>query len=266
MHGVALLAFLSQASAEAPDRYVLHLAQVPVAAIEAQVVGGALVYRSVQGFVRDGGVVERRIPVDDAGQTPQGLVPEVLLLSRRPAAPGCVAALEELSGRQEQVCVAQVDGGAVQGTIGGQPFSARYERERLEELTVLGVRFVRATTPLAAQAPTLLPAGAPRRAGLPEDARRVTVAGVGEGSDGRCLDVARAAAAADATLTVVLGLVEEDGRLWPHAWVRRGATHLDPTQAAGAAQLAKRRYWALPARTAGQRFLELAARAQGRAP
>lgn len=264
--GPTLLALVGLAAAPSLDeRYVLELASVPVAAIEVRLDGATLTYRAVHGFERDAGVLERTFELGADGRLDGGPVPEVLALARAPRAVGCREALEERSGRLERLCVDAVDAGQVVGTIAGEAFTARYVDDRLAELSVLGVRFVRSQVSLAGQAPRLLADGVPVAVGVPADARRVAVVGVGAGADGRCLDVARRVVAKDAAAALVLGLVEEDGRLWPHAWVRRGERHLDPTLAVDSPQLARRRYWALPPQAAGKAYLSLAERARSRA-
>ena len=56
---------------------------------------------------------------------------------------------------------------------------------------------------------------------------------------------------------LVLGLIEDDGRGWPHAWVLNRATgeELDPSRPKSAT--GKPRYLALPADRAADVYLEL---------
>jgi hypothetical protein len=62
----------------------------------------------------------------------------------------------------------------------------------------------------------------------------------------------------DPSLALVLGLVVEGGRAFPHAWVRRGTDALDPTLGPEDAEaLARRAYLALPREAAGLVYLSL---------
>ncbi|MGZ3460477.1 MAG: transglutaminase domain-containing protein [Archangium sp.] len=54
-------------------------------------------------------------------------LPQGLWLWRGPPAPGCVTGREELSGREGPHCVTAVRGDQVEGTMLGQPFTARYD-------------------------------------------------------------------------------------------------------------------------------------------
>ncbi|HZH17943.1 MAG TPA: transglutaminase domain-containing protein [Archangium sp.] len=69
-------------------------------------------------------------------------VPQALWLWRGPRAPGCVTGREELSGREGPHCITDVQGNRVEGTMFGQPFTARYdERGRMVALEVGESRF-----------------------------------------------------------------------------------------------------------------------------
>lgn len=71
-----------------------------------------------------------------------GSVPQALWLWRGPPAAGCVRGREELSGREGPQCVTSVRGDTVEGTLLGQPFTARYgPRGRMVELVVGESRF-----------------------------------------------------------------------------------------------------------------------------
>ncbi len=69
-------------------------------------------------------------------------VPQALWLWRGPPAPGCVLGREELSGREGPHCVTARRGDAVEGTLLGQPFTARYGADgRMVALEVGESRF-----------------------------------------------------------------------------------------------------------------------------
>ena len=77
-------------------------------------------------------------PGDSGGAS----VPQSWWLWRGPPAPGCVTGREELSGREGPHCVRSVQEGRVEGTMFGQPFTARYDaRGRLSGLDVGESRF-----------------------------------------------------------------------------------------------------------------------------
>jgi hypothetical protein len=93
----------------------------------------------------------------------------------------------------------------------------------------------------------------------PGGERLVPVGGVASRVEGSCLSAARAWVGEHREDVVQLGLVVEDGRAWPHAWVRtKKGAFLDPTLERGAEALSRRKYLALPDREAGTRYLELA--------
>ncbi|WP_233261667.1 lasso peptide biosynthesis protein [Vitiosangium sp. GDMCC 1.1324] len=78
------------------------------------------------------------------GETVEGRpsVPQALWLWRGPPALGCVMGREELSGREGPHCVTAIRGDTVEGTMFGQPFTARYDaRGRMEALVVGESRF-----------------------------------------------------------------------------------------------------------------------------
>jgi len=69
-------------------------------------------------------------------------VPQALWLWRGPPALGCVTGREELSGREGPHCVTALRGDTAEGTLLGQPFTARYDgRGRMVALRVGEARF-----------------------------------------------------------------------------------------------------------------------------
>ena len=93
--------------------------------------------------------------------------------------------------------------------------------------------------------------------GPPTGAREVRVSAVSApDGPGNCLERAEGIRAGEPERwQVVLGLVEDDGRFWPHAWLLEQTTgrHLDPSLN----QPERRRYLAFPTDQAGQLYLEL---------
>ncbi|WP_309892901.1 transglutaminase domain-containing protein [Archangium sp.] len=69
-------------------------------------------------------------------------IPQALWLWRGPPVLGCVTGREELSGREGPHCVTALRGDTAQGTLLGQPFTARYDgRDRMVALQVGEARF-----------------------------------------------------------------------------------------------------------------------------
>jgi hypothetical protein len=76
----------------------------------------------------------------------------------------------------------------------------------------------------------------------------------GEVGRARCLVLAREAAGRGPGRAVVLGLVIEGDRAFPHAWVRSGGADEDPSRLPGDRP---GRYLELPPGSAGRVYLEL---------
>jgi hypothetical protein len=252
-------------------RFLVSMAGVPSASLEVSVdEGGAYRYRAVHVLEEGEGRLERSWTLSDGGV--DGLVPEVLALLAPPAL-GCRQVLEERRGLPEALCVTRAEARRVEGTLDGVAFTAWYRAGSLDRVAVGPVRFER-----VAGAPRLRAVTSPFVEGfrvrgttgparleppLPGAARvvRVTLrpgALAASASRRRCLEVARRAVEADPSLTLVLGLVLEGGRAFPHAWVRRGDRHQDPTLGAeDGPLLGRREYLELAPDLAGRVYLEL---------
>lgn len=255
----------------APQRYLLSVQGAPVALLRVHVDGRTYHYESTH-FLEEGPKVRQRdLPLDDLGHV-DGLEPEVLALARLPA-PGCREVLEEVRRAPERLCITRVRGRSVDGTLAGQRFTATYDADgALEALTLGAARWEASAKPAPAAAPednpfargfpvqgqagpaALVPAldGAVRLASPPTGG--ATEATVGRQ---RCLLAARAWLGAHPRAVLVLGLVVENGRGYPHAWVREGPQHVDPSVLPGDSALAARQYVALPQGVAGSVYLEL---------
>jgi hypothetical protein len=260
----AQLLVLAAGAVEA--RFLVSVAGVPQASLQVSERAGVYRYQAL-AVLEDGEArFERAWTLADGGV--EGLVPEVLALLAPPAR-GCGPVREERSGRAETLCAGPLRGGRVEGTLDGVAFTAAYAGGQLAAVAVGPVRFERVrdapALPEGRPGPFVEgfevaagPSG-PRLAPPLPGAGRVRVeAAEGPGSRRRCLAVAREAVARDPSLQLVLGLVVEGGRAWPHAWVRRGGRHLDVTLgAADGPVLARRSYLELPREAAGQVYLEL---------
>lgn len=137
------------APSEETARYVFAWRGVPVGTVTLSLTRGGrrFTYTSRHLHTRGGHQGERvREVVLELGEEGKvegrESVPQALWLWRGPAAPGCVVGREELSGREGPHCLTAVEGSRAEGTMLGQPFTARYDgRGRLEALEVGEARF-----------------------------------------------------------------------------------------------------------------------------
>ena len=247
-------------------RYLFLLHGVPVGAITVELDHGRYRYTSehlfTRGQQRSSKTRSARYGVDAHGrERKSGRVLESLWLWHRPATQGCVDGLEELGTRRGRLCAAPADerdGDRVRGTIFGEPFTARYERDRLAELRLSDAQFLRvgdrerpdappdlfgagwpiqgergaltiegAPTPSNDDGGTLLPMKSAFHSREELEARVAAVhAELKSDPDAFCTDfVARfleEALASGNPALVVHGLVAEPGsqRAFPHVWIR----------------------------------------------
>jgi hypothetical protein len=139
----------SAASSEETARFVFAWRGVPVGTVTLSLAPEArrFTYTSRHLHTR-GGHQGERVRETTLELGPEGTVagrpsvPQALWLWRGPPAPGCVTGREELSGREGPHCVTALSGDSVQGTLIGQPFTARYDgRGRMVALQVGEARF-----------------------------------------------------------------------------------------------------------------------------
>jgi hypothetical protein len=254
------------------ERFLLTVDGVPLAVLQVSVRQSVYRYEATTFLDEGDEHLARSWTLDGLGEI-DGRGPEVLTLLGPPL-PGCRQVLEERRGVDETLCVDERTATRATGRLDGVPFAASYERERLVALELPGARWAR----LEGSAPH----GQPRQVfgrgflvrrapgpvrlepALP-GARLVTEPVTGTGGGGslgrqRCLSLAKQAVAADPHLELVLGLVLEAGRAYPHAWVRDGHRHQDPSiLAADTGTLGRRAYLELPRSVAGRAYLELVA-------
>lgn len=254
-----LLLVLSTLAATPVDaRFVLEVAELPVAELRVTSDGARYTYRATH-FLEEG-PAEANLTFTLA-ELPAP--PEVLTLVTRPA-PGCRDVYEERRGVLEKLCVAGGTG-TVKGTLGVEPFVAHYDREaRLLDIKVGSAQWRAATT--SAQPPpespfvrgVAVPLGAltfePPIAG----ARWMKAEGIGDdAARARCLVLARRALEGHPERRLAVGLVIEGARAFPHAWVMEGARALDPSVAPGDERLATRQYVEVPRAQSGRFYLQL---------
>ncbi|MFZ5440239.1 MAG: hypothetical protein ACOZQL_09540 [Myxococcota bacterium] len=260
---MALLALLCLSAAPVQARFALEVAGAPIAELRVSSDGREYVYEATHFL--DEGPRQRRLTFSLARLSAP---PEVLTLLSPPAT-GCRDVLEEVEGRTEQLCVEARSATQARGTLAGAPFSARYVDGALREIEVGNARWVAA--PAAVSPPVespfvrglQVPDGPLRLEPGVQGARWLDapprgLAPPGSAGRERCLLAARrAVAAAPARRRLAIGLVVEDGRAFPHAWIVEGAQALDPSVEAGDELLARRRYLELPPGQRGRLFLGL---------
>lgn len=251
------------AAAPVDGRFVLEVGGIPVAELRVSAVGKRYLYESTH-FLEEG-PRERRLELPLGGSGPQ---PEVWSLLRRPAK-GCRDVLEERTRATESLCVERSAAKEVTGTIAGEAFVAHYDAAgALSDITVGAARWVAATRPTT---PPLespfghgleVPPGALRLEPAVAGARWLERPPVGTGTSARvgrarCLVLAREEAARRPAARVAVGLVIEEGRAYPHAWVAEGAGAFNPSVLAGDPVLEQRRYLEVPPERSGTFFLQL---------
>lgn len=239
----------------------------PVGLVELDVEAGAARYRVRHVFRGTARVFERTWPVDASGRDASGRLPELLALRSRPA-PGCQVVLEERTGRGERLCL----DARGRGTLDDTAILVTFAPEgALRSVSVLGADGAELSRFDVTTANGLDGGGDPFGAGFPlgkgpvalapsAGERLVKVAPIAEQrvDDTACLEAARSWVQEHGG-EVVLGLVLEARRAWPHAWVRRADGHfVDPSSDS----LDGRRYLLLPSENAGTTYLELAAGAR----
>lgn len=250
---VAVLLLLA-APAEAEHRFVHFLAGVPVGEIRLLRTGASYTYVSQHFFRRGVSAVERFSP---SGSDDPVWASESLL---KPHPIGCWAVEDEITRQRGEVCVTQA-GAMTKGTLLGQPFAARYTKGSLQELTVGDSRFTRQEGAVAFADPfaegLMVVGRGDALALLPPitGARRAMPKRKGENED--CLAAAKAWVKEHRDFEVVLGLVDDGKRGWPHAWVRHRETgeEIDPSRP----QIVDvtPRYLALPTDQAAAVYLDL---------
>lgn len=247
----------------APVRLVHSVADVPVGVVELTRQGSTVTYRARHVFRDDEAAFETSWDVRADGLDDAGVLSELQWLSTKPK-PGCLSVREERTRQLEDVCL-DADG---TGRIGDVRFRGAWnktgELERIDLLSGTGVvsRFVRSSAEVKggvdpfAQGFAISGTGARLKVQPSTHVTRVEVSGVDAPSSERCLVAAKAFVSTHGGV-VEVGLVEDDGRAWPHAWVRLpDGSRVDPTRAASVA--ARESVVFSPAQ-AGSIYLELAA-------
>jgi hypothetical protein len=245
-------------------RFLFELDGAPVGTVQLSLDGARYTYVSTHAYRREQAERSETFALD-AGAP----LPESYWLWKRPPL-GCVDGIAELSHERGALCANSQDGRAVLGTVFGRAFTASYDGEgQLTELKLGKSRFLRTERPLVAGKPFSggFPiTGAGRRLALepavpgtrwPANAPRGTRTEPVPAADS-CFELSRALIATKpGQLELVLGLVVEGERAWPHAWARGADGELDPTARRSSSVEPNRAYLALPAGRAGALYLDL---------
>jgi hypothetical protein len=139
----------SAASSEETARFVFAWRGVPVGTVTLSLAPEAKRFTYTSRHLHSrGGHQGERVREATLELGPEGTVagrpsvPQALWLWRRPPPLGCVTGREELSGREGPHCVTAFQGDTAEGTLLGQPFTARYDgRGRMVALEVGEARF-----------------------------------------------------------------------------------------------------------------------------
>lgn len=245
--------------AEAPLRLVHFVGEVPVGVIELELRPSKAIYRATHVFRDDQRRFETSWQLDARHRDADGLASELQLLASRPA-PGCVVVREERTGRRETLCLDDSGAGRIDDTAIRASWNHAGALTRLDVLDASGQvvsRFERSqAAPIACADPFAKGFPVEGEGSLPSvtGATRVSVSAVAKPMAGNCLAAARAFVKTGDVVEV--GLVVEQRRAWPHAWVRqRDGTRVDPT----VSSTTGREYLAFETERAGQLYLELAA-------
>ncbi len=271
--------------------FLFELSGQPVGLVRLRLDGDAFAYASHPVFTDGPGQVGvRTLALDGRRIQGQAARPASLALLQRPAL-GCLRVEDELTGARGELCVDQLEGSGAKGTLFGEAFFAEYDGagglisftrglarfHRVDPATALGAwkdpfaggfAIDGATGALALAPPPRAPAPSPPPKAATWDARDAArlARGVRASFPGartpRCLRVAERYVARarekGREAELVLGLVKDGARAYPHAWVRAwtsdGVVELDPTLG-----VSVMRSTHLPLADAGRVYLELLA-------
>jgi hypothetical protein len=247
----------------AQTRYLFELDGVSVGTVELQLVEGRYSYTSRHAYRR-----ARAEHTETFASGSKGPLPEGLWLWHRPEA-GCVDGIAEFTHLLGRLCAEQRTAREVSGTTLGKPFTARYDAHgELEELKVGKSRFVRSDAPYSPGQPyaagfSITGQGKALQLEPPVSGARwlsVTPRGTRSGplaEADSCLEVAQQFVAQNPDHTLVLGLVVEKGKAYPHAWAASERGDVDPSAKLDGAQRPNVAYLELPRADAGRLYLEL---------
>lgn len=267
MWSAVLLAVLAAGPESA--RYDFFLGGAPAGQVTLTRESGQFTWRSLHVFARRERTRSFTLRVDAQGRTSEGKVPEGLWLWERPAR-GCVPGVDEVTGRTGPLCAEPERDGVLHGTAFGAAFTARYDAAGMLKSLELGAsRFERSTGalpegeepfargfPVEGTGPVVVVE--PPAEGVRQLGRLPAPTGGSSALEGDCLERSNAiVAASQGSKELVLGVVLQEGRAWPHAWVRdRKSLEAEDPSAVGPAALGTA-YLAFPSGHAGALYVEL---------
>jgi Transglutaminase-like superfamily len=245
-----------------PERtsYLFTLDGLPAGQVtlERSADGKSFTYRSEHVFGRGSGlrnVESRTLAVDGAGRMAGSSATPVSLWLWTEHSPSCLEVVDELTGRTGQACSNAVSREELEGIALDAPFHAVYRDGVLETLDLGPARFTRLeATPVLDGAGGLWARGFPLPGGrgqvtfepplsLPRQPEAPSTRAAGWASQTlkefgppadaeRCLDSSQRLLAwleeRGVRGVLVLGLLLDAGRAWPHAWVRASGPYEEP--------------------------------------
>jgi hypothetical protein len=232
--------------------YLFTLEGLPAGQVTLQLSpdGTSFTYRSEQVFGRGPAlrtVESRTLLVDTSGRVANSTATPVSLWLWTRHNPSCLEVMDERTGRTGQACSNALSGEELEGIALGQSFHAVYQEGVLEVLELGQARFQRLREAPSLDGATGLwakgfvsPAGRgelgleppfslPRQPAAPSPRGRAWAEGLLRDfgpapTDERCLDSAQRLLSyleeRGGHGVLVLGLLLDAGRAWPHAWVR----------------------------------------------
>lgn len=219
--------------------YEMSLAGTPVGWVRVELDGHHLRYESEHVFRRARAHTQVDYSLDAQGRAENESMPSARWLLRPPP-PGCAAVFDEVTKEKGEGCATPVQGGISQGTLLRQPFNARYGKDGLLEHLTLGItafRRVEKVPTLDASRARLFSEGfsiegtrGPLRLssqveGVKPAEKDVQAAAEEALNPGACLVLSQAAIRENpGKFQLRLGLVADEGRAWPHAWLKEMAT------------------------------------------
>lgn len=219
--------------------YEMSLAGTPVGWVRVELDGHHLRYQSEHVFRRAQAHTQVDYLLDAQGRAENDSMPSARWLLRPPPA-GCTAVFDEVTKEKGEGCAAVVQGNVCHGTLLRQPFNARYGQDGLlEQLTVgiIAFRRVEKVPLLDVSRARLFSEGfpiegvggalrlAPWVKGVKSADGDVQAAAEQAVNPQACLALAQAAIRQNpGKFQLRLGLVADEGRAWPHAWLKETAT------------------------------------------
>lgn len=215
--------------------FEMSLAEVPVGWVRVDSSEARLRYQSEHVFRRGKAQTKVSFELDGAGRAANGSIPSARWLLHQPQE-ACVSVFDEVTGEKGDGCAQASAGRVTKGTLLREPFTARYDASGLlVDLKLGATRFrrIRKTPVLRPERADVFARGfpiegasgpltlSPAVKGTRTPRRPLLAAAEQEVSRGACLALAQAQMRkSPGKWQLVLGLVVDEGRAWPHAWLK----------------------------------------------